>query len=63
LKLLRDIRTSRHNHTDVAENFREQAKRLKQALETSAWDGHWYRRVYFDDGTPLGSAQNREAQQ
>jgi len=25
-----------------------------------AWDGEWYRRAYFDDGTPLGSAQNDE---
>ncbi len=25
-----------------------------------AWDGNWYRRAYFDDGTPLGSAQNEE---
>ena len=25
-----------------------------------AWDGGWYRRAYFDDGTPLGSAQNEE---
>jgi cyclic beta-1,2-glucan synthetase len=25
-----------------------------------AWDGDWYRRAYFDDGTPLGSAQNPE---
>lgn len=30
---------------------------LKAALE-NAWDGDWYRRAYFDDGTPLGSAQN-----
>ena len=25
-----------------------------------AWDGAWYRRAYFDDGTPLGSVQNEE---
>ncbi|SIR40838.1 cyclic beta-1,2-glucan synthase [Rhizobium sp. RU20A] len=29
---------------------------LKTALETAGWDGNWYRRGYFDDGTPLGSA-------
>jgi cyclic beta-1,2-glucan synthetase len=33
---------------------------LKDAVETNAWDGDWYRRAYFDDGTPLGSAQNEE---
>jgi cyclic beta-1,2-glucan synthetase len=32
---------------------------LRKGLE-KAWDGDWYRRAYFDDGTPLGSAQNDE---
>jgi cellobiose phosphorylase len=41
---------------------RQQAGRLRQAIEESAWDGAWYRRAYFDDGTPLGSAQNEECQ-
>jgi cellobiose phosphorylase len=41
---------------------REGAEQLRQALEASAWDGAWYRRAYFDDGTPLGSAQNDECQ-
>jgi cyclic beta-1,2-glucan synthetase len=31
-------------------------------VEAQAWDGHWYRRAYFDDGTPLGSASNDECQ-
>ncbi len=35
------------------------AARLKDALEDS-WDGDWYRRAYFDDGTPIGSIQNNE---
>jgi cyclic beta-1,2-glucan synthetase len=34
-------------------------ERLRKGLE-QAWDGDWYRRAYFDDGTPLGSAQNDE---
>jgi cyclic beta-1,2-glucan synthetase len=33
---------------------------LKKALEEQAWDGDWYRRAYFDDGSPLGSVQNEE---
>jgi len=41
---------------------RERAEQLRVALEASAWDGAWYRRAYFDDGTPLGSAQNDECQ-
>ncbi|MCA1849879.1 MAG: hypothetical protein LC672_02200, partial [Acidobacteria bacterium] len=43
-----------------AEAYREHVLRLKEALEKSAWDGDWYRRAYFDDGTPLGSVQNEE---
>jgi cellobiose phosphorylase len=41
---------------------RERAEALRAALEANAWDGAWYRRAYFDDGTPLGSAQNDECQ-
>ena len=33
---------------------------LGRALETAGWDGDWYRRAYFDDGAPLGSAENAE---
>ncbi len=32
------------------------ATALKEAIERTAWDGHWYRRAFFDDGTPLGTA-------
>jgi cyclic beta-1,2-glucan synthetase len=39
---------------------RDRADALHLALEKHAWDGHWYRRAYFDDGTPLGSATNDE---
>ncbi|GHD11235.1 GH36-type glycosyl hydrolase domain-containing protein [Tianweitania populi] len=33
---------------------------LKTALETAAWDGEWYRRATYDDGTPLGSKDSDE---
>ncbi|MEO8719244.1 MAG: glycosyl hydrolase family 65 protein, partial [Burkholderiales bacterium] len=36
------------------------ADRLRTALERDGWDGDWYRRGYFDDGTPLGSFANEE---
>jgi cellobiose phosphorylase len=39
---------------------RERAEALRAALEAHSWDGAWYRRAYFDDGSPLGSAQNDE---
>ncbi len=41
-----------------AERWREHAGALSASLEQEAWDGGWYRRAYFDDGTPLGSAVN-----
>ncbi len=46
----------------VAERCRHRADAYAAAVETSAWDGGWYRRAYFDDGSPLGSAQEKEAQ-
>jgi cyclic beta-1,2-glucan synthetase len=41
-----------------AERWRGYVDALKESLEREAWDGQWYRRAYFDDGTPLGSAVN-----
>jgi cyclic beta-1,2-glucan synthetase len=43
-----------------ARRWREHRDRLQEALERHGWDGDWYRRAYFDDGTPLGSAANEE---
>jgi cyclic beta-1,2-glucan synthetase len=43
-----------------AERWRGRMKALRRALERHGWDGDWYRRAYFDDGTPLGSAQSAE---
>ena len=43
-----------------AEMWRLHVSSLKASLEREAWDGEWYRRAYFDDGTPLGSAANAE---
>jgi cyclic beta-1,2-glucan synthetase len=40
--------------------WRDHATALKTALDAQAWDGDWYRRAYFDDGTPLGSVTNTE---
>jgi len=44
-----------------AERWREAAKEYTEAIETSAWDGDWYLRAYYDDGAPLGSAGDAEA--
>jgi cyclic beta-1,2-glucan synthetase len=43
-----------------ASGYRRHMQELKKALEEQGWDGDWYRRAYFDDGTPLGSASNDE---
>ena len=45
---------------DRAASWRQHAKSLRDALEREGWDGDWYRRGYFDDGTPLGSASSSE---
>jgi cyclic beta-1,2-glucan synthetase len=44
------------------ERCRMEAGHLRRNLEEHGWDGEWYRRAYFDDGTPLGSATNPECQ-
>jgi cyclic beta-1,2-glucan synthetase len=45
-----------------ATRWRERAASLKASLEGEAWDGEWYKRAFFDDGTPLGSAASDECQ-
>jgi cyclic beta-1,2-glucan synthetase len=44
----------------TAAAWRKHAFALQQAIEREAWDGDWYRRGYFDDGTPLGSVASDE---
>jgi cyclic beta-1,2-glucan synthetase len=43
-----------------ATTWRHHAAGLRESLEREGWDGSWYRRGYFDDGTPLGSASSLE---
>ncbi|MEO8042600.1 MAG: hypothetical protein ABI646_08325, partial [Acidobacteriota bacterium] len=50
------------NEAERAEKYRSHAKLLIRNLEKNAWDGYWYLRAFFDDGTPLGSKQNDECQ-
>jgi cyclic beta-1,2-glucan synthetase len=53
------IAAARGEHERAA-RWTDYARTLQQALEREAWDGAWYRRAYFDDGTPLGSASSAE---
>jgi cyclic beta-1,2-glucan synthetase len=46
----------------AATRFRKRADAYASAVEAEGWDGAWYRRAYYDDGTPLGSASNNECQ-
>ena len=48
--------------SDFAERCLRESAMLRENIERHGWDGEWYRRAYFDDGTPLGSASNVECQ-
>jgi len=50
----------RHDDPARAAAWRRHAAALQDSLEREAWDGDWYRRAYFDDGSPLGSVANDE---
>jgi cellobiose phosphorylase len=51
-----------HGDAPFAERCRREAAQVRQNIELNGWDGEWYRRAYFDDGSPLGSASNPECQ-
>lgn len=51
-----------YGDADFAEFCEHQAQELCTRIEASAWDGAWYKRAWFDDGTVLGSASNNECQ-
>jgi cyclic beta-1,2-glucan synthetase len=63
VSILRPFADLAHTRGDAARatRYRRIATRLTKAVE-QAWDGDWYRRAYFDDGTPLGSKDNVECQ-
>jgi cyclic beta-1,2-glucan synthetase len=48
------------NEQERAANWRRHTTALAEALERDGWDGDWYRRAYYDDRTPLGSASSSE---
>ena len=57
--LLRDFAAvaETRGDTERADALAQRAGGCSRRRWTQAWDGDWYRRAYFDDGTPLGSAQ------
>lgn len=46
------------NDVEHKEKYLKMKEFIREHLEKNAWDGSWYRRAYFDDGTPLGSKEN-----
>lgn len=45
---------------EFASRCEEEARKLKANIDKNAWDGEWYLRAFFDDGTPLGSSTDEE---
>jgi cyclic beta-1,2-glucan synthetase len=60
LMILRDFShlCQARGDNEQAERLHAQIEPLQQAVEAHGWDGNWYRRAYFDNGTPLGSSEN-----
>jgi cellobiose phosphorylase len=50
------------NDSNFADFCRNEAGKISKHIEETAWDGEWYRRAFFDNGIPLGSASNDECQ-
>ena len=47
---------------DRLNRYQDYRRDLRASLQNAGWDGNWYRRAYFDDGTPLGTASSKECQ-
>ena len=47
---------------DTADHYDQLSNALTEAVENAGWDGEWYRRAYYDDGTPMGSKESDECQ-
>ncbi len=52
---------ARQRHDEQrAIRWQKQAEQWRAALNGAGWDGQWFKRAFFDDGTPLGSSANTE---
>jgi cellobiose phosphorylase len=59
--LMQFIKIARiHQDLPFVERCQREAAQLRSNIEENGWDGEWYRRAYFDDGSPLGSQSNAE---
>ncbi len=55
-----EITARLHNDSAFADECIREAQQLKENIDKHAWDGEWYKRAWFDNGTPLGSSENEE---
>ena len=53
-------RADHRGDTAASEVMQQWAERYSVAIERDGWDGAWYRRAFYDDGTPIGSAASAE---
>jgi cellobiose phosphorylase len=51
---------SSYGDREFEEICKNESEKLEEHINEHGWDGEWYRRAYFDDGTPLGSNSNEE---
>ena len=54
------MEAERQGDATFAGECRLKAQELALAIRDKTWDGGWFRRAYFDDGHPLGSAGEDE---
>jgi cyclic beta-1,2-glucan synthetase len=54
------VHAEKRDDTATRDEVLAKAEAYAEAVEASAWDGEWYRRAYFDDGSPLGSRTSDE---
>jgi len=54
------VHAEKRGDTAFRDEVMAKADAYTEAVERSAWDGEWYRRAYFDDGSPLGSRTSDE---
>ncbi len=59
LTRFQEISSSRKD-LDFSARCKKESVQLRKNIELNSWDGDWYLRAFFDDGTPLGSSKNTE---
>lgn len=59
LKKFQEIAQTKQDR-EMVDRCHNEAEKLRQRIEASAWDGQWWLRAFYDNGEPLGSAANEE---